>query len=408
MDDRRRAFRRRLAAAAAVALALRLAFSFGYWTGQVLTRDEREYLSLARGIADGRGFAYDADVLDDPGEPFGRAPGYPLFLAIVGGGRDVATEVPASVKAAQAAAGACGVILLGLLAARIAGERAGIAAAVIAAIYPPLVWISSYAFSEALFWPVGVGLAMLLDHAAAHPRHWRAVVVAGVVAGACVLVRPGTLLFLPLAAILMLRRGGVMGAAVFTVATLLVILPWTARNVLVHGRVVLVASEGGITFWTGNNALARGEGDLAANPHLKAASERLRSAHPGLSEEAMEPIYYRESLAWIRAHPLDYVTLLARKVFFLIVPVGPSYRLHSTLYFTASLLSYGALLALAIPGGGRLRGRFSIYPGVWLLAASAIATCIVFFPQERFRIPILDPALIVCAAGLFRIKGAAS
>jgi hypothetical protein len=25
----------------------------------------------------------------------------------------------------------------------------------------------------------------------------------------------------------------------------------------------------------------------------------------------------------------------------------------------------------------------------------------VFFPQERFRIPVLDPALILCASGLW-------
>ena len=25
--------------------------------------------------------------------------------------------------------------------------------------------------------------------------------------------------------------------------------------------------------------------------------------------------------------------------------------------------------------------------------------CVVFFPQERFRIPVIDPALIVLAAG---------
>ena len=33
-----------------------------------------------------------------------------------------------------------------------------------------------------------------------------------------------------------------------------------------------------------------------------------------------------------------------------------------------------------------------------LLALSAVLVCLIFMPQERFRIPILDPALIVCAA----------
>jgi hypothetical protein len=35
---------------------------------------------------------------------------------------------------------------------------------------------------------------------------------------------------------------------------------------------------------------------------------------------------------------------------------------------------------------------------MWLLALSSIATALVFFPQERFRIPIIDPALILLAS----------
>jgi hypothetical protein len=38
---------------------------------------------------------------------------------------------------------------------------------------------------------------------------------------------------------------------------------------------------------------------------------------------------------------------------------------------------------------------------MWLLAAAAVATCLVFFPQERFRIPVIDPTLILLASGLW-------
>ena len=70
-----------------------------------MTRDEREYLSLARSLAAGDGFVYDAAVATGPVEPFGRAPGYPVFLALVGGGRAVTESVPASVKVAQSVVG---------------------------------------------------------------------------------------------------------------------------------------------------------------------------------------------------------------------------------------------------------------------------------------------------------------
>ena len=91
-----------LLAVACAGVILRLAFAFGYWTGEVMTRDEREYLSLSRSVAAGDGFVYDAIVANGPVDPFGRAPGYPVFLALVGGGRAVTDSVPGSVKAAQA------------------------------------------------------------------------------------------------------------------------------------------------------------------------------------------------------------------------------------------------------------------------------------------------------------------
>jgi hypothetical protein len=35
---------------------------------------------------------------------------------------------------------------------------------------------------------------------------------------------------------------------------------------------------------------------------------------------------------------------------------------------------------------------------LWLLAASTVIMSLVFFPQERFRIPVVDPTLVIAAA----------
>jgi 4-amino-4-deoxy-L-arabinose transferase-like glycosyltransferase len=383
---------------------LRLAFGLGYWTGQPLTRDEAEYLSLARSLTSGDGFVYDEVLRTGPFVPFGRAPGYPAFLAIVGGGRALTSSVPAVVTIAQAIVGALGVGLIGLLALRLAGPSAARAAAVLAAVYPPLVWISGYALSEALFWPVGLAVAWSFDRTIASRRgegdlrRVTAALVCGVLTGAGILIRPALLLFLPMAGLALVWRRQWTTAGAITLGTLVVLGPWTLRNVAVHDRAVLVASDGGVTFWTGNHPLAIGEGDMAANPALKVDNQRLRSAHPGLTEEEMEPVYYREALTWIAAHPADWLWLELRKVFYLIVPVGPSYTLHSNLYFAASLLSYVPLLIVAVIGAALLGGDMARTPGMWLLALSSIATALVFFPQERFRIPIIDPALILLAS----------
>jgi 4-amino-4-deoxy-L-arabinose transferase-like glycosyltransferase len=401
----------------ALALALRLAFAFGYWVDKHLTRDEREYLSLARSLTAGHGFVYDEAVRSGPVDPFGRAPGYPLFLALVGGGRQVTDTVPASVKIAQAMLGTLGVLLVGVLAARLAGRHAGLAAAVIAACYPPLVWIGAYAFSEALFWPLGLLVAWLFDGLVRGPGPtaegpgrtfgpwpWAfgPPLTVGLLTGAAVLVRPAMLFFIPLAGLWLLRQRRVAAIVAFGLGTVVVVAPWTIRNYSHYGRLVLVASEGGVTFWTGNHPNAHGEGDLAANPDLKREAIALRAKYPALSEEEMEPIYYREALDWIKAHPLDWILLEARKVFYLVVPIGPSYTVHSPRYYLASMISYGVVLVLAVAGFmrlGRDRGRT---PGLWLLAGSAVLVCLVFFPQERFRTPVIDPTLAVLAGAVWR------
>jgi len=109
------------AAAAVVGLLLRLGFSLLYWVDQPLTRDEREYLGLGRSLATGRGFVADPDLAS--ADPFGRAPGYPVFLAAAGAGATVPTSVPARVKVLQSLVGAGGVIMIAVITARLAGAR---------------------------------------------------------------------------------------------------------------------------------------------------------------------------------------------------------------------------------------------------------------------------------------------
>jgi hypothetical protein len=114
----------------------------------------------------------------------------------------------------------------------------------------------------------------------------------------------------------------------------------------------------------------------------------------------MEPVYYREAMAWIRANPVAWIALEFRKIFYLVIPSGPSYTLHSTRHHLLSVVSYLSVLTLAIVALVRT-GRPAAQPGLWLLAASAVCTALLFFPQERFRIPILDPMLVILAgAGL--------
>jgi hypothetical protein len=398
----------RLIVVAAIAgLLLRLAFAFVYWNNKPLTHDEREYLALAHSVSAGGGFTYDARQETGTAQQFGRAPGYPLFLAIIGAGARDDDGVPARVKIAQSIVGALGVWVIGLLARRAAGPAAGVAAAAIASLYPPLVWICAYVLSETLYSTIALITVFLVDLAldraeGTNPGSWMRrggllAVASGVAAGAAILVRPAMLFFLPLAALWLAARHRLALAVPFLAAALLVVAPWTVRNLRVYDRFVLVASEGGVTFWTGNHPLARGEGDLAANPDIKAAEIAFRAAHPGLTAEELEPLYYHEALGYIAAHPGWWLGLLVKKAFFTVVPAGPSYTLHSTLYRVSSIASYGILLPFALLGIRAWRRGAHPPEALFLLAASALIVCLLFFPQERFRIPVIDPTLIVCA-----------
>jgi 4-amino-4-deoxy-L-arabinose transferase-like glycosyltransferase len=415
-----------LAAALVLGVALRLGFALGYWVGKPLTHDEVEYLQLAQSLADGHGFTYGTAGAAGTSPQFGRAPLYPLFLAgiVRVAGPALRDQSPATtlsrsiavvpqpgtlaaVKIAQALLGGLSILLIAAVARRAAGDAAGVAAAWVAALYPPLVWIGCYVLSEALFIPLAFGAVLVLGRAIdgdpgaagrdAMPRRGP-VLAAGVLAGLATLARPMMLFFLLAAGAWLLWRRRALWLVLLALGTALVVIPWTMRNYARTGHVVLVASEGGVTFWTGNNPLARGEGDLAANPDMKRAEIALRQRYPGWTAEQLEQVYYREAFAFIRQQPAAWLSLLGRKAFYTWVPVGPSYRLHSGRYFWASVVSYLAVLPLAVLGFFALRRRGTRPRALWLFAASSLLACLVFFPQERFRIPVLDPALVVCAA----------
>ena len=396
--------RRLILGAAVLGLVVRLAFGLLYWTGKPLTHDEREYLALARSVSAGRGFVYDAAHETGTAQQFGRAPVYPLFLSLIGAGAEEYPASPARVKIAQAIVGAIGVWLIGTIALRTAGVTGSVAAALIAAVYPPLVWICAYVLSETLYSTIALAAVLMadrgLDRAGAAGRSsagrsW--MLAAGVATGIAILARPAMIFFLPLAiAWMWWQRRAALGV-LLVVTALAVVAPWTARNARVFHRFVLVASEGGVTFWTGNHPLARGEGDMAANPEIKRAEIAFREQRPGLTAEQLEPLFYRDALRYIAAHPVWWLGLLLRKAFYTVVPIGPSYTLHSTAYLAASVASYLLLLPVAAWGWWSRR-RERPAEALFVLAVSAVLAGLVFFPQERFRIPVIDPSLIVCAA----------
>jgi 4-amino-4-deoxy-L-arabinose transferase-like glycosyltransferase len=402
-----------------VALLLRLAFGLGYWVDKPLTHDEQEYLTLAQNLRAGHGLVYD----DDGREHFGRAPGYPAFMALV---LTVWNDARA-IRVAQAILGALTVLMISALAAQAWGRRAGALAAWLAALYPPLIWIPAYLLSETLY-SLLILLAALVLWKALEPgpaegepevsgaeaaqgvnstaggvgggSRWPGEFLgAGLVIGMAALARPVALPFLGLAFLFLVFRRRPMAAAGLFLGAVIVIAPWTAWKSQEADRFVLIASEGGITFWTGNNPLAIGEGDLAANPAMKERNQQIREQHPDLGPDQLEEIYNREAMEFITGHPLRWSWLTVKKLFYTWVPIGPSYLLHSSRFLYSTWFSYLMVLPFAFVGWWTLARRRRPQPWVmWLLIGSVLAINLAFFPQERFRVPVLDPMLLIGAA----------
>ena len=393
-----------------VGLVGRLAFGLGYWVDKPLTHDEHEYLALARSLSNHDGFRYPDPAPPELGrERFSRAPLYPFFVSVTGGeavSRTQPRSSPRSIKVAQAMVGTLGVLLVALVAWRVAGRTAGAVGAILASVYPPLTWITAYVLSETLYSVLALLTILLLSLAldSSHndrrtPTMW--MVLGGGTAGLATLTRPDMLVFVGLLGGWLLWRRSWRLALALSLGAVVVVAPWTIRNAREHGQFVLVSAAGGVNFWTGNHPLARGEGDMSVNPDLARANDQLREAHPGLSAEELEPIYYRETFAHIRREPVVWLGLLARKFFYLWVPVGPSYTARSARYYWTSVLSYALVLPVALAGARTLwrSGRPPIV--LYLLALSVVVGSVAFFPQERFRIPVLDPTMIILSSAWF-------
>jgi 4-amino-4-deoxy-L-arabinose transferase-like glycosyltransferase len=163
-----------------------------------------------------------------------RLPGYPLFLAacfVVFGGAKYAAVV-----AVQMLADLAGCALLGMLAERLAGKRAGLIAVWLAAVCPFTANYSVVVLAETLSVFCVVVALVALERWVAKGRAWGWVLVLGCALSGAVLLRPDEGILAAAIVPVMVWvgvRGRKLGVAPAVVAVMLVVLPlsvWTARN----------------------------------------------------------------------------------------------------------------------------------------------------------------------------------
>ncbi len=272
-------------------------------------KDELAYIRSARQLLEGQPYT----------EVF-RAPLYPALLAAAKGIFGTLTPV----RFIQAGLGVVSAVLVGGVARTLVGNRGAFIAVGLVAFDPVLVFFGQCYWSETVFltafWTVMY--CVVSDPEFERPGLWG---VAGLALGVAGLTRPMILTWAPLLVAVVLvhayRRqlhgNALRRVAILTVATCLVVLPWTARNLKETGHFILVDTNGAFNLLVSTEDEARFVdkddrwspkwGSLGTAHYVAASRKDPGRAQKEASKLAMEriaadPVTYLRKSIWEGQH----------------------------------------------------------------------------------------------------------
>jgi 4-amino-4-deoxy-L-arabinose transferase-like glycosyltransferase len=303
--------------------------------------------------------------------------------------------------------GLCGIVLLAMLARRLAGETAGLIAALIAALYPYL-WVNdTLIMSETIAVLMVLGALLLTFRLVDEPRP-RTALVLGLVCGLAALARAELLLLAPLFALPWLRtrrdrawreRLTVLGAV--ALGTVVVVGPWIGFNLSRFDDPTLISTNDGIAILGSTcDAVFSGHAIGLTNLHVCIP----KHAPPG-DQSVVSTIYRRRAIDYIdNGRRAQFVKVLAARVgrdWGLFRPADMPFINESEgrpRWLTwLGMWWYYPLAALAIVGAFMLHRR---KVRIWPLAIPPIVVTLGAIPsygQTRFRVPA-EPVIVVLAA----------
>ncbi len=367
--------------------------------GEVVCGDAIYYSAQADVIADGRWFS-------DPFSPGMPAADHPPLTALIGSPASLLFDnSDGAQRLTMALVGVATVVMIGILGRRVAGERVGLLAAGLAALYPNL-WVNDglmMAESATALLVASILLALYRFHD--QPGRWVAVGV-GALCGLAVLARAEQGLLLPVAVLptfLLTRRIGlgerILALLLAGVAAGLVVLPWTAYNLSRFEEPVLLSTNDGLTLLGANcdgvyTGPATGFWDIGCGTAVTADGDQ--SVVSGARRDA--------ALEYISNHQRklpSVVVLRVARTWSLYAPdqmvwfnVGEG---RERMVSWAGFWAYLLLLPLAVAGAVLLRRRRRL---LWPLVSTAIVvtlTSALFYGITRFRIPA-EVAIVVLGA----------
>ena len=350
-------------------------------------------------------------------EAYFQAPLYPHFLAVV---YLLFGAEPFAVHCVQIVLGALSCGLIALAGWRWFSPRAGIAAGLLLAIYAPAIFgdldlqktgVSSFLVCLVLF-----ALSRVDD-----PPRPAQLVWLGVTTGALTLTRENALIFVViLAPWLVLRHGAVHArslapAVLFVAGVACVLLPVAVRNGVVADEFHLTTSQFGPNFYIGNNPHADGtyaplvprRGDPRVERlDLIALAEQAEGRE--LSPAEVSSWWTNRALAWIRAHPIDWIVLNARKLSlsFNAVEIVDTKDVYShvdrsvAMTLANSVLHFGILAPLAAFGVFvSWRNRRALLP-LYMLFVGFTAAIVPFYVFARYRVALVPILMLFAGAAL--------
>ena len=356
-------------------------------------------------------------------EVFFRAPLYPYLLGLL---YVIFGSSFFWVRFAQVVIGSVSCGLVYLLGERLFNRPVGIVAGVLAAFYGTLIYFDAELLIPvvAVFLNLLMALLLLRAQSSSRPLRW---FVAGGALGLSAVARPNILLFVPVVCVWIAghfwstRRRVLVAAGAFLVGSMVAVGPVTLRNYLVGEDFVLIASQGGINFYIGNNPQSDGKTAIAPgmrktwwggyHDSVRIAQERRGRA---LKPSEVSDYWFGQGLRFIVEKPFQYIRLQMKKI--ALFWNGFEATNNESIYFFSrysSLLRglvfdrvlyvpFGLLGPLALVGiflGWRDHRRKIVLPV--LLVATYFVSVILFFVCARYRVPVLPFLIVFCSYTLW-------
>lgn len=419
--------KRLLAAIALVGFAIRVAYGLIANVPSGFS-DDVWFHAVANGLADGRGFSDPFHTLGANGTiEFFRAGGDaiatafhpPLFPFLLTPFSAVGLDSYTAHQVVGCAIGAATVYVIGLLARQLGGDRAGIAAAAIAAVFLPMISREALLLSESLY---GLLIALillatlrLLDE----PASTRRAIELGALIGLAALTRGEALLLVLLLLLPLLHHVSPRGIAVATVATLLVCLPWSIRNTAEFGQPTAITTGDGSVIAGSNLPRTYHGPDLGGFDVL--GLYRTPAGRDVDPNEAVQSDRWRsEGVDYALDHASRLPVVLAARALrtWDLFPFAPRARadLGADQYHHVRALEYPsqlmllAVVALAIAGGLAVRRRGS--GPLWPFVVPVVLVTVVSLaghgdPRYRHAADVSLVALAGVGAARVGMKGRA-